>query len=192
MNGSSPAPTISPEVLKLALEVQLFPQEEGLNTYAVLDGASIPDLLDHLYGDVRPDFACLYRGELEPDMAEVAPYLVLLKPGQPFTDWLLTEGWGKHWGIFAISPADFKTTQKHFRTFLMVKDPDGSQIYFRYYDPRVLRIYLPTCNEEELEVLFGSLAGYICEGEKSDLLMSLSRESGRLKTKTINLKADGN
>ena len=192
MSGSSPAPTISPEALKQALEAQIFPQEEGLNTYAVLDGASIPDLLDHLYGDVRPDFACLYRGELEPDMAEVAPYLVLLTPGQPFTDWLLTEGLGKHWGIFAISPADLQATQKHFRTFLVVKDPEGNQIYFRYYDPRVFRVYLPTCKEEELEVLFGPLTGYMCEGENPGLLMSLSRESGRLKTKLINLKSDGN
>src|SRR5690242_19385970 len=106
MSAEATARTLPPEVLKEALMRHLFPEEEGLNTYAVLDGASIPELLEHLYGEVRPEFVSLYRGELTPDMAEVAPYLVQLKPGHPFTDWLLTEGWGKHWGIFALSSAD--------------------------------------------------------------------------------------
>ena len=44
---------------------------------------------------------CLYRGELQPDMAEVAPYLVKLDRDAPFTDWVLDRGWGNHWGVFA-------------------------------------------------------------------------------------------
>ena len=32
-------------------------------------------------------------GDLEPDMAEVAAYLVLLEVDSPFTQWVLTEGW---------------------------------------------------------------------------------------------------
>jgi hypothetical protein len=190
VNSSSQAPTISPEALKQVLHAHLFPQEDGLNTYAVLDGASIPDLLDHLYGEARPEFACLYRGELEPDIAEVAPYLVLLKPGQPFTDWLLTEGWGKHWGIFAISPADFKATQKHFRTFLMVKDPDGKQLYFRYYDPRVLRIYLPTCNAAETATVFGPVRSYTLEDENPATPLRFWPDQTPPRRETINLAQD--
>ncbi len=43
-----------------ALYVHLFSDPE-LNTYAVLDGASIPDLLEHLETDA-PEHVCLYRG----------------------------------------------------------------------------------------------------------------------------------
>ena len=31
--------------------------------------------------------------------------------------------------------------RRHLRRFLLVKDESGRQLYFRYYDPRVLRLY---------------------------------------------------
>jgi hypothetical protein len=178
MNGIGEPAVLAPEVLKRTLSSQLFPQEEGINTYTVLDGAAIPDLLDHLYADARPDFVCLYRGDLEPDMAEVAPYLARLDPAHPFTDWLLPEGWGKHWGIFALARGDLKAVRKHFRTFLVVKDPDGKQLYFRFYDPRALRLYLPTCNGAEAKILFGPLDRYFCEGAAVGTLLSFHLNEG--------------
>src|SRR5689334_3790444 len=110
MSDQRPTPAIGPAVLVEALYPHLFPEEEdgSLQTFAVLDGASIPELLDHLYGERRPEFDCLYRGDLAPDIAEVAPYLVRLEPETPFTDWCLAEGWGNHWGIFVRSRASLK------------------------------------------------------------------------------------
>jgi len=141
-----------------------------LSTYAVLDGASIPDLLQALC-DHRPEHCCLYRGELEPDLAETAPYLVRLDADSRFTDWLLKEGWGNHWGIFAITGTDFRSMRRHFRTFLIVRDPDGKPLYFRYYDPRVLRVYLPTCNAEETTTVFGPIESYVLEGQDPAVLL---------------------
>lgn len=162
---------LSPETVSQALSTHLFPEDGELQTYAVLDGASVPDLLDQLYGDEPPEFVCLYRGELEPDLAEVAPYLVQLKAGSPFTEWLLGNCWGNHWGIFAASTEDIDVIRRHFRNFLMVKDPEGKQLYFRYYDPRVLRIYLPTCNPDEVQSIFGPVHAYLMESEfQSDAL----------------------
>jgi hypothetical protein len=161
---------LSPDAASRALRRHLF-QDAEVNVYAVLDAASIPDLLDHLYADDGPEFVCLYRGELKPDVAYCAPYLAALKADAPFTDWLLAEGWGRHWGIFALSPADMKAMQKHFRTFLMVKDPDGKQLYFRYYDPRVFRIYLPTCNAAETATVFGPVLQYVFEDENPGKLL---------------------
>ena len=179
MSPTETAARAAPDAVKQTLREQLFAEEE-LNVFAILDGASVPDLLDRLYED-QPEFVCLYRGELEPDMAEVAPYLVKLDPESVFTDWVLTKGWGKHWGLFALTEADLKTTRRHFRTFLMVKDSEGSQMYFRYYDPRVLRVYLPTCNAEELELVFGPLTRYVCEAEDPMVVTSLRVDSGELK-----------
>ncbi len=76
---------------------QLF-ADSKLNAYAVLDGASNPALLDHLYDGERPDFACLYRGELEPDIAECAPYLVRLEANTAFLNWLTSNCWGNKMG----------------------------------------------------------------------------------------------
>lgn len=144
--------------------------EADMNAYAVLDGAAIPELLDQLYGDEPPEFVCLYRGELEPDLAECAPYLIHLTPESPFTEWLLTHCCGNHWGIFAISGEDIGTVRRHFRNFLIVKDPDGKQIYFRFYDPRVWSIFLPTTVPDELDLVFGPVSSYMVE-ERGELMI---------------------
>src|SRR5260221_341825 len=60
--------------------------------FAVLDGASVPKLIESLY-EHKPEHCCLYPGELKPDMATVAPYLVRLEAGKEFTDLVLRKGW---------------------------------------------------------------------------------------------------
>jgi hypothetical protein len=161
-----------------ALKQQLF--GGGGTVFAVLDGASVPELLDKLYGSLRPEFECLYRGDLEPDLAEIAPYLVRLDAGSEFTDWVLAEGWGKHWGVFAVTSADLRAMRMHLRRFVMVHDAEGKPLYFRYYDPRVLRTYLPTCNSKELEEFFGPVAKYVGESEQPGALLEFRSEAGAL------------
>ena len=144
--------------------------------YAILDGASVPRLPQTLE-QMGVESECLFRGELDPELALVAPYLaVMQQPGHPFTDWLFQEGWGQHWGVFAISKADFRGLRMHLRTFLKVYGPDLKPLYFRYYDPRVLRTYLPTCNEQELQTVFGPVLRYIVEDEDPVALLKFWRE----------------
>ena len=161
------------------LRTTLFP-DNGESTYAVLDGAACEELLEKIT-ELEPEHCCLYAGELEPDVEECAPYLVQLEQGHPFTEWLLAEMPGKPWGIFAHSPAEIRALRKHFRTFLLVKGPDGEMLYFRYYDPRVLSIYLPTTNAEERETVFGELSIYFCELRSGDLV-GYRRDEGQLQT----------
>ena len=150
------------------LHERLFSQQQA-QVYAILDGASIPNILTSLEAN-QAEYICLYRGELDSELAETAPYLVLLEPNTALTNWILS-GFAKHWGVFAVTQADMKEMRKHFRKFLMVYDPDGKPLYFRYYDPRVLRIYLPTCNGEETQTVFGPVMTYFMEGEEDGCLL---------------------
>jgi hypothetical protein len=168
-----------------ALYERLF-ADEAANAYAVLDGASVEELLPKLY-DLEPEFECLYRGELEPDMAEVAPYLVRLEPETEFADWVLEEGWGRHWGVFAVTDAGLRDAHKHFRGFLTVYDPDGKPLLYRYYDPRVLRVYLPTCNAGELRTLFGPVSCFLLEGEDPNTLLRFRLDGEALRRESITL-----
>src|SRR5690348_16468130 len=93
----------------------LFPLGEG-SVFAVLDGASVPDLVKSLY-EHEPEYCCLYRGELEADIATVAPYLVRLEAEDKFSERVLTEGWGGHWGIFIHTQATLRALRDHFRQF---------------------------------------------------------------------------
>jgi hypothetical protein len=172
-------------ILAQAVRQQLFTVPET-TVYAILDGASVPELPQNLarFGVAAE---CLFRGELGPDMAQVAPYLAVAPPNHPFTEWLLQEGWGQHWGVFVISQANLRTLRMHLRTFLKVYGPDLKPLYFRYYDPRVLRVYLPTCNDQEARTIFGPVLRYIMEGEDSATLLKFRLEEGIIKSEQLQL-----
>lgn len=170
------------------LLVKYLFSQTATNVYAVLDGASV-EQLPQLLWEHEPDNVCLYRGELEPDIAAVAPYLVKLEYDHPFTKLVCDKGWGNHWGIFAITSAevDIRALRQHFRKFLMVYTPDGKLTYFRYYDPRVLRAYLPTCNSEEMKIVFGRIKFYVLEDEDPSKLLRLSPDVDQVRLEKTNL-----
>ena len=174
-------------VVTQSLVKYLFSQP-GTNVYTVLDGASVEQLPQTLW-ELEPQNVCLYRGELEPDMAAVAPYLVKLEYDHPFTKMVCDQGWGHHWGVFAITPAevDIRVLRNHFRRFLMVYSPENKLIYFRYYDPRVLRVYLPTCKAEEIRIVFGPIRAYALEDEDPAVLLRLSSDGQKIQTEKVPL-----
>ena len=159
---------------------KLLAQPDGGTPFAILDGASVPDIRMRLH-ETQPEHVCLYRGELKPDMEEVAPYLVKLEPGTKFTDSVIQEGWGKHWGVFAVSSVDLDFLRRHFRAFLVVHNSDAKPMLFRYYDPRVLRVFLPTCTEDELRKFFGPVGRYIMEAEDPRTALTFEAKDGKLK-----------
>ena len=154
----------------------LFLDEDYVNTYALIDGARVVDLFNQLNA-FSPPHACLYRGQIQPDLARAAPYLVKIEREHSFTNWFIKEHWGSSGGLFLLSEADLSTVYKHFRQFLVVKDSDGEKLYFRFYDPRVLRVFLPTCNDEELEAFFGAVDEYIVEDDDANFALSFTMES---------------
>ena len=154
------------ETLALTKLPALLWQDEGDVAYAILDGAAIPNLLDRLYAPPRPEFACLFRGELTPDMAEVSPYLVRLEPDSDLLPWIAA-GWGNAWGLLVVAPGglDLGTVRRHLRKLNLITLPDGNTAMFRYYDPRVLRKLLPLADAEQTQQIFGPLTRIVAEAE---------------------------
>jgi hypothetical protein len=145
-----------------------FLGEDGEEVCALLDGASVPGLLERLDAEPALEVECLLRGELEPDMAEVAPYLVRLEPGAEFAEWVVGTGWGRHWGSFVASRQGFRKLRDHLRALTLIYRRDGTPLYFRYYDPRVLRVFLPTCSPAQLKQMFGPVDAFLAESEAGD------------------------
>lgn len=168
-----------------ALMQHLF-ADPSVGTFAVLDGASVPGLLKK-FAEENPEQTCLYRGELKPDLAEAAPYLVRLVAGSPFARWVVEHGWDNHWGIFVRTAVDLPTLRRHFRNFLMVMSPEGKRLYFRFYDPRVFRVYLPTCNRDETKIIFGPVTSYLMSGSESGTLVAYSAPKGLPAGETVAL-----
>lgn len=122
----------------------------------------------------RLDVRCLYQGAVPASLASAAPYLVNLAPRAAFTREILELGWGQSWGVFLRSPAVLQELARHFRQFLTARDEAGRSLFFRFYDPRVLRVYLPTCNAAELRAFFGPVERFCLEAEEEDLMLEFS------------------
>ncbi|HEY7241931.1 MAG TPA: DUF4123 domain-containing protein [Burkholderiales bacterium] len=151
--------------------------EEGEELCAMLDGASVPGLLERFEAEPSLEVECLFRGGLEPGMAEVAPYLVKLDPGGEFARWVVGSGWGHHWGSFVTTRQGFLKLRNHLRGLTLIYRRDGTPLYFRYYDPRVLRMFLPTCSSQQLRQMFGPVDAFLAESETGDAL-SIYRLNG--------------
>jgi hypothetical protein len=131
---------------------------------AVLDAARDRRIFDGVER-CRLEKCCLYAGEIPWALQRAAPYLVVLEREDAFTRWLFESGWGDSWGIFFRSDAPMLDVRRHLRSLLRVKDEAGRKLLFRWYDPRVLRIYLPTCTAEELRMFFGPVEWFAAESE---------------------------
>lgn len=158
---------------------------DATHLYGIFDGASVPDLPMRLYHAQLPNH-CLFNGDLDPDLAYVAPYLVYLPPEHEFTEWVFGEGFGDDWGIFVHTRHSIIEMRRHFRSLINVYDEKGNSMTFRYYDPRVLRKYLPTCSPRELSAFFGNVDALFAEGEDGENLLRFELKDNALTQTVLN------
>jgi len=145
----------------------------------IVDCARDPRIFGMLLGS-QLEYSCLYSGTLPPALECAAPYLLRLEYDERPTRRFLENAWGNSWGIFLKCNGHIQTLRRHLRCFLTVRDPDGHKLLFRYYDPRVLRPYLPTCFTEDLQTVFGPITKFWTEGEKPDTIIEFSFDGAQL------------
>jgi hypothetical protein len=134
----------------------------------IVDCARDPQRIFPFLLDSHLEHACLYSGTLAPALEMAAPYLVQLYSDEVQTKRLIELSWGNYWGVFLKSNTTMNRLRRHLRGFLVVQDPGGRRLLFRYYDPRVLRAYLPTCNADELKTVFGPIESMWTEDGNGD------------------------
>jgi hypothetical protein len=152
------------------------------SVWAVLDCAREPAVYGALI-ESRLEFRSLYSGAVPRDLEMNAPQLVELLPGHRLTERLLGAAWGRAWGIF-LRIDDAANLRHHLRKFLKVRDEQGRRLLFRYYDPRVLRTYLPTCTPEELAQVFGPIHSFVME-DGEGACIEFSRVAGQLRRREL-------
>ena len=149
--------------------------------YAILDAARDPRVLKLLL-ESKEQYQSLYQGKSADQLLHFAPYLVRLPKRSPLIEQLIKNGWGKSWGIYLTCDQPFETVRSHFRHFLIVKTEAGKDLYFRFYDPRVLQAYLPTCSPGEAEQFFGPIKDYLMEDMMLETLVQFpARDRGAKK-----------
>ena len=123
-------------------------------TYAVLDACDEPKI-PILVEQLKDHAVSLYKGRAEQDCWDIAPYIVVVD--SVVLDWVRENLWGQPWGFFATSTSDLLALRKHFRRFLLVDGPADKELYFRFYDPRVLRPFLESSAPSKVKQFFGPI-----------------------------------
>jgi hypothetical protein len=159
--------------------------------YALLDAARDPAIHRRLQGFATTErIACLYQGAATEDLGHAAPWLVHLGPRTDVFDWIWDEGWGDSWGIFIWSTVAVDALRAHLRKLTKVRTEDGKVLLFRFYDPRVLSIFLPTCTSEQIEEVFGPVMRFFVEADGGAAIEEYTRAAGVLRRRLLPLAAE--
>ncbi len=152
--------------------------------FTVFDAARLGNALTEAR-QLNPDNASLYTGRSADLLADYAPYLFSFDPQSAFSKWFFANGWSNAWGIFCQTAVSGQELHRHFRRFLLVELEGGKPIYFRFYDPRVLRQFLPTCNAYQLRDFFGPIHYFWVEDDDPDYGLYFWIDQGHLITHRV-------
>lgn len=158
----STAPPSPPGSLLANLRAR-FRRESPEQLYALVDGAQSYELalMGRLMGH---RLYTLFAGGLARVSAHVGPLLVEIgEPSGFLQKW--TEHIGRNAGVLFETTADLDTVVSQLRSVFIATDEERNEYFFRFYDPRVFRTFLPTCREEELREFFGPIAAWIVEAD---------------------------
>lgn len=134
------------------------------------------------------DLVSLFLGAQAAQLADLAPYFFQVPHGAPF----LTNDWqaalGQSCGVLIDSPATPAVVFGHLRYAFIIQDEAGQPYFFRYYDPRVLRPYLVSCDPKQLSEFFGPVRAWICEDEAGEGYQGFARnDAGQLVREELGL-----
>ena len=155
----------SPLQIQATTPDQLRKFAAGGYLYAILDAYQAPTVPAKVQELGKERALCLFMGPAEEKYWQLAPYLIAVE--ETTLDWILRNLKDKPWGVFVLSKSGLETLRTHFRRFLIVQLPDGERWYFRYYDPRLLPIYLSNCLPQELELFYGPVRSFAISSTES-------------------------
>lgn len=165
--------------IRTSSPVDLTPQQQAFTNYLKLKPAPLFALLN---GDIESRIGGILKSstELYQPLADgmawdgVPPpdvYLTYLPATSPLLPRLVRESWGHHWSLFFTCATPLPELYRHLRQFLVVQSGEGRWFYFRFYDPRLLQTFLPTCSQRELGQFFGPVQSFLLQDLRDDNLL---------------------
>ena len=153
--------------------------------FVVLDCAVDPSLYAHVKRLEPRAGRCLFAGDIHPEVKKVSPHLLELTPDDPLVPLWRGQGWGKAWGMWITSSADLYTVWSRLRHFTQVKLPSGEgPVLFRFWDPRVFRVYMPLVEGPDVEGWFKGIDAYVVEAEDAKGSIRFTAAGGAVKVET--------
>jgi len=139
-----------------------IPEEQGeapVHLYAILDAATVPDLVDFLETSELPH-ACLIQGDSFAELGDVAPWIVQLQGDCALTRRLFTDDpkvrwslWDKDAALLVRSAANLEDLTRHFRKMLRINDDDARWFYFRFWAHSTLVDYVQAAQDRDADAI---------------------------------------
>ena len=186
--------TVQPDTIPVAIRSQIVLNSTE-RLYTVVDACQAPELIEMARGKFGQPTRMLFKGKAAA-LEEVESFAPFFIPIDLKTDFL--EHWagylGKNAGILFMSKAEPRAIFRHLRKIFVVQEEGGQEHFFRFYDPRVLRVYLSTCKRNETTEFFGPISNIIMEVADVKLLQTLpycnEEKSIGSSISVINLRSD--
>jgi hypothetical protein len=159
----------------------LLPLTSKQYIYAVVDACQAFDFVCQAKDQFGRETRTLFEGAAAgfSEVAEIAPYLFAFDAEDPLlTEWF--ERLGTNTGILIVSDASLRDIRKHLRQVFIARDQTNQEFFFRFYDPRVLRGFLPACNSEEIKEFFGPIHWFVVEDIAAQALVLFSQSENQL------------
>jgi hypothetical protein len=180
--ATAATPTIGGAALHAFIEAR---RESGEKLYGVVDAARDKELA--FEGALRYGWRLqwLFGENTAAHMRDVAPYLVPITcaSSYPYPESEYLDLWAAHLGrgagILVLTSATDGAIHAHLSNLFVSADQEGSDYFFRFYDPRVLRSFLPVCDAEEAEELFGPLTTIVLESLVPQVLQAWRMSNGQ-------------
>lgn len=135
--------------------------------FAVYDGARrSPGLYRDLVESGLPH-ECLFGGQIVSPLREAAPWCVHLGFDENRGREFFCRNWGNASGIYvtALPSSQLGAVRAQLKRLLRVQLPSGDKALFRFYDPRVFRPFVPTCDATQWRTLGADHHNLWCESE---------------------------
>lgn len=150
--------------------------------FAVVDAARDYELA--LAARDRADFTrhlgTLFEGGLAKRLEHVAPHLISIDPASAYVD-ALQQRMGRSASLLLATQADPESLRNHLRSVFVSRDETGIELSFRFYDPRVLRTFLPTCSPGQLREFFGPVRAWSVEAARPGAIVHYTLVGGTLR-----------
>jgi hypothetical protein len=131
-------------------ETPLLP---GERLYLIISAASDAEALKSLYQNEPTTQATpIWGGTPYAGWQPVMPYLIELKPNSSFLTWIADTD-AQDWGWMAVSTSTPDVVFEHLRSLTQVRMPDGTQVFFRFWDGRHIYPILEGLGDAAGEVL---------------------------------------
>ncbi|WP_312243381.1 DUF4123 domain-containing protein [Stutzerimonas nitrititolerans] len=129
--------------------------QQLLHSYLLIDGAQVNNLAARIYAlEESPSLHLLYQQSAYEALADVGPLLVAVRPHSELAQ-VFQQEWQATAGIWLESDADEDDLVEHLRSLIHVRLEGDQTTLFRYYDPRVMTLWLGVLTAVERDPLMG-------------------------------------